>query len=157
MAHFISVCFISINFQFSVSLSLSLFSLHIGNGILTDMKRESSPKVPIRRNLCVSLPPQSPQTVAKAHDFEGAMFPLQYTPEPAPQPALAMLPRSSSARDPNMTFELLDNDGQTASNATIIIGPASPCQAPKSTGLSGPSQPLHPPKANEANQITTKR
>uniref|UniRef100_A0A3Q3XHY5 Kinesin-like protein n=1 Tax=Mola mola TaxID=94237 RepID=A0A3Q3XHY5_MOLML len=102
--------------------------------------------LPIRRNLCMSLPPQSPQTVAKAHDFEGGMFPLQYTPEPAPQPALAMLPRSSSARDPNMTFELLDNDGQTASKATIIIGPASPCQAPKSTGLSGPSQPLHPPK-----------
>lgn len=105
----------------------------------------------------MSLPPQSPQTITKANDFEEGMFPLQYTPEPAPQPALAMPPHSSSARDPNMTFEFQDNDDQTASNATIIIGPTSPCQAPKSTDVSGPSQPLHPPKANEANQITTKR
>ncbi|XP_070765166.1 kinesin-like protein KIF18A [Enoplosus armatus] len=122
-----------------------------------DMKQEPPPRMPIRRNLSASLPPQSPRTVAKAQVFEEGMFPLQCTPEP-PQKTVQALPlSSSSAMDPNMTFEILDNDDQTASNATIVISGGSPCQASKSTDFSGPSQLLHPPKANEGNQIPTKR
>ncbi|XP_044062408.1 kinesin-like protein KIF18A [Siniperca chuatsi] len=121
----------------------------------TDMKQKPPPRMPIRRNLSASLPPQSPLTVAKAQVFEEGMFPLQCTPEPA-QKTVQVLPlSSSSAVDPNMTFEILGNDDQT--NATIIISSGSPCQASKSTDVSGPSQLLHPPKANERNQIPTKR
>ena len=112
--------------------------------------------MPIRRNLCASLPPQSPRTVAKAKMFEEGMFPLQCTPEPAQKTVKALLLGSSSAMDPNMTFEVLDNDDQTASNATIIIS-GSPCQTSKSTDVSGHSQLPLPPKANERNQIPTKR
>ncbi|KAK1890608.1 Kinesin-like protein KIF18A [Dissostichus eleginoides] len=96
-----------------------------------DMKAELRPKMPIRRNLSVSLAPQSPQTVATAQS-------------------------SSSAMDPNMTFEVMDDDDQTASNATIILGGGSPCRALASTELSGPSQPLRLPKANEGNRVPNK-
>ncbi|XP_035538141.1 kinesin-like protein KIF18A isoform X2 [Morone saxatilis] len=123
----------------------------------TDMKQEPRPRMPIRRNLCASLPPQSPQAIVKAQVFEEGMFPLQCTPEPAQKTLQALRLGSSSPIDPNMTFEVLENDGQTASNATIIIGSGSPCQASKSTDFSGPSQLFHPPKANEGAQIPTKR
>lgn len=59
--------------------------------------------------------------------------------------------------DPNMTFEVLDNDDETATNATIIISKGGPYQASKSVDFSVPSQPLNPPKANEGNQIPIKR
>lgn len=121
------------------------------------MKQEPPPRMPIRRNLCVSLPPQSPQTIAKAQVFEEGMFPLQCTPEPEKKTVQALPLGASSAMDPNKTFEVLDNDDQTASNATIVISIGSPCQASKSTDVSGPNQLLHPPEANEGNQNPTKR
>ncbi|XP_018541842.1 kinesin-like protein KIF18A isoform X2 [Lates calcarifer] len=127
-----------------------------GVGSETDIKQEPRPRMPIRRNLSASLPPQSPQTVAKTQVFEEGMFPLQCTPEPA-QKTVQALPLSSSAMDPNMTFEVMDSEDQTASNATIIISSGSPCQASTSSNFLGHNQPLRPPKANEGNQIPTKR
>lgn len=120
------------------------------------MQEELRPRMPIRRNLCVSLPPQSPQTLTKAQVFEEGMFPLLCTPEPAQKTVETLTLGSSSAMDPNMTFEVLDNADQTASNATIIIS-SGPCQESRSTDLSGPSHLLHLPKANGGNQIPTKR
>ncbi|XP_070686864.1 kinesin-like protein KIF18A isoform X2 [Pempheris klunzingeri] len=128
-----------------------------GNGSQTHMKQEPPPRMPIRRNLSASLPPQSPRTIAKAQVFVEGMLPLQCTPEPPQKTARALTLSSSNAMDPNMTFEVPDSDDQTASNATIIISGGSPCQASKSTDFPGPSQILHPPKANEGNQIPTKR
>uniref|UniRef100_A0A8C9Y395 Kinesin-like protein n=1 Tax=Sander lucioperca TaxID=283035 RepID=A0A8C9Y395_SANLU len=123
----------------------------------TDMKPEPLCRMPIRRNLSASLPPQSPRTAAKAQVFEEGMFPLQCTPEP-PQKTVHALPQSSSSTmDPNVTFEVLDNEDQTASNATIIISSGSPCRASTSTDFSVPSQLLHPPKASDGNKIPTKR
>lgn len=109
--------------------------------------------MPIRRNLSASLPPQSPQTIAKARVLEEGMYPLQYTPEPAQKPAPFLLMGSSSNMDPNMTFEILDNDDQTANNATIIISG----EESKSTDISGPSHVLRPPRPNEGNSVPTKR
>uniref|UniRef100_A0A4W6ERJ6 Kinesin-like protein n=1 Tax=Lates calcarifer TaxID=8187 RepID=A0A4W6ERJ6_LATCA len=105
----------------------------------TDIKQEPRPRMPIRRNLSASLPPQSPQTVAKTQVFEEGMFPLQCTPEPA-QKTVQALPLSSSAMDPNMTFEVMDSEDQTASNATIIISSGSPCQASTSSNFLGHNQ-----------------
>ncbi|XP_035484027.2 kinesin-like protein KIF18A isoform X2 [Scophthalmus maximus] len=128
-----------------------------GRGNQADMKQEPLPRMPIRRNLSASLPPQSPRTVAKVQVFEDGMFPLQCTPEPAQKTVQAPSPSSSSAMDPNMTFEVLDNDDQTASNATIILSGGSPSQASTSIDFSGHSQLHLPPKPNEAKQIPTKR
>ncbi|TKS70237.1 KIF18A Marrow stromal [Collichthys lucidus] len=111
------------------------------------------PRMPIRRNLSASLPPQSPQTAAKARVLEEGMYPLQYTPEPAQKPAPFLLMGSSSNMDPNMTFEVLDNDDQTANNATIIISG----EESQSTDISGPSHLLRPPRPNEGNPVPTKR
>lgn len=108
--------------------------------------------MPIRRNLSALLPPQSPRTVAASQEFEEDMFPLQCTPEPCQKNTQAQLPGSSSAMDPNMTFEVIDNEDQAASNATIIISSSSPCQASTSTDVSG-----QPNKDMEGNQMTTKR
>ncbi|XP_027137098.1 kinesin-like protein KIF18A isoform X2 [Larimichthys crocea] len=116
-------------------------------------KPEPPPRMPIRRNLSASLPPQSPQTIAKARVLEEGMYPLQYTPEPAQKPAPFLLMGSSSNMDPNMTFEILDNDDQTANNATIIISG----EESKSTDISGPSHVLRPPRPNEGNSVPTKR
>ncbi|XP_068436545.1 kinesin-like protein KIF18A isoform X2 [Clinocottus analis] len=127
-----------------------------GKGKQTDMKLGQRPRMPIRRNLSASLPPRSPHTVATAQVFEESMFPLQCTPEPS-QKTVRVLPQSSaSAMDPNMTFEVLDNDEQTASNATIIIGSGSPCRASTSIDFSDPSRLLHSPKANKGNQVPSK-
>ncbi|XP_054474365.1 kinesin-like protein KIF18A [Anoplopoma fimbria] len=128
-----------------------------GEGKQTDMKLEPSLRMPIRRNLSASLPPQSPPTVAKAQVFEEGMFPLQCTPEPSQKTVLSVPQSSHSAMDPNMTFEVLENDEQTASNATIIISSGSPCRASTSTDLSVPGRLLHPPKAIEGNQVPTKK
>lgn len=84
------------------------------------------------------------------------MFPLQCTPE-AQNTVQALPLGSSSTMDPNMTFEFVDNDDQTASNATIIISGESSCHASKSGDFSGPSQLHHLPKAPQGNQIPTKR
>uniref|UniRef100_A0A8D3E5J2 Kinesin-like protein n=1 Tax=Scophthalmus maximus TaxID=52904 RepID=A0A8D3E5J2_SCOMX len=131
--------------------------IYFCRGNQADMKQEPLPRMPIRRNLSASLPPQSPRTVAKVQVFEDGMFPLQCTPEPAQKTVQAPSPSSSSAMDPNMTFEVLDNDDQTASNATIILSGGSPSQASTSIDFSGHSQLHLPPKPNEAKQIPTKR
>uniref|UniRef100_A0A3Q4HL83 Kinesin-like protein n=1 Tax=Neolamprologus brichardi TaxID=32507 RepID=A0A3Q4HL83_NEOBR len=106
-----------------------LILLTFSKGNQTDVAQESLPRMPIRRNLSALLPPQSPRTVAVSQEFEEDMFPLQCTPEPCQKTTQAQLPSSSSAIDPNMTFEVTDNEDQAASNATIIISSSSPCQA----------------------------
>lgn len=121
------------------------------------MKQEPPPRMSIRRNLCVSLPPQSPKTVTKAQAFEEGMYPLQCTPEPAQKTAQVLPLGSSSPMDPNMTFEVQDNVDQTASNATIIISTGSPCQASKSTDVIGSNQPFPNPKSSGGNKISIKR
>uniref|UniRef100_A0A3Q2FYK3 Kinesin-like protein n=1 Tax=Cyprinodon variegatus TaxID=28743 RepID=A0A3Q2FYK3_CYPVA len=93
-------------------------------------------KVPTRRNLSTLLPPKSPLNTVKSQAFEDGMFPLQCTPEPAQQ----LLPCSSSM-DPNVTFEVVDNEDESPSNATIIINDSSPCQASTSKNVSGPNRP----------------
>ncbi|KAM7406042.1 hypothetical protein PAMP_000446 [Pampus punctatissimus] len=127
-----------------------------GRGSQTDMKRGAPPKMPTRRNLSASLPPRSPGTVSQTQVFEEGMFPLQCTPEPAPKSVQATPLGFSTAMDPNMTFEVVDND-ETATNSTIIISNSDPCQASRSVDFSVPSQPLNPPKANGGNQIPIKR
>ncbi|XP_030015712.1 kinesin-like protein KIF18A [Sphaeramia orbicularis] len=113
----------------------------------TDMKKEAAPKMPTRRNLSESLPPQS-STATTSHTpaFEDGIVPLQCTPQPIQKSSRTL--SSSDSMDPNMTFEVVDGDDQTVANATIIIGSTSPCQASKSVNFSGLSQSLHPPKAN---------
>ncbi|XP_020488182.2 kinesin-like protein KIF18A [Labrus bergylta] len=127
------------------------------SGNQMNAKQEPTPRMPIRRNLCASLPLESPQVVAKAQKFEEGLFPLQCTPEPAKRPTQVLPMSSSSAMDPNMTFEVSDNDDQTASNATIIIGSGSPCQASKSTDFLSSSRLLHLPKTNEGCLVSTKK
>ncbi|XP_047436689.1 kinesin-like protein KIF18A [Mugil cephalus] len=129
-----------------------------GEGNQTDVTREPPPKKPTRRNLAESLPPGSPRTVSTSPAVEEGMFPLQCTPQASQQSVQARPPSTSPAMDPNMTFDLTDlNDDQTASNGTIIISNGSPCPESKSANFSGPSQLRPPPKANEGNQILTKR
>ncbi|CAJ1049776.1 kinesin-like protein KIF18A [Xyrichtys novacula] len=123
----------------------------------TDTKQEPIPKMPIRRNLCTSLPPHSPQIGVKTQHFEEGLCPLQCTPEPAKQTVKVLPVSSVSAMDPNMTFEVFDNDDQTASNATIIISDGSPCQSSKPTDFLGLNRPPLPPKTNEGNQVLAKR
>ncbi|XP_023140048.2 kinesin-like protein KIF18A isoform X2 [Amphiprion ocellaris] len=128
-----------------------------GRGSQTHMTKEPPPKMPIRRNLSALLPPQSPRTIARSQVFEEGICPIQCTPEPVQQTVQSRLLSSSCTMDPNMTFEVLDKDDQTACNETIIISTGSLCQASTSSDLSGPSQLKHPPKASEVNQIPTKR
>lgn len=126
-----------------------------GRGNQADVKQGAFPRKPTRRNLSASLPPQSPRTVSQTQVYEEGMFPLQCTPEPAPKTVQTM--SFSTTMDPNMTFEVLDNDDETATNSTIIISNDGPCQASRSVDFSVPSQPLNPPKGNGGNQIPTKR
>ncbi|KAM7424252.1 hypothetical protein PAMA_000543 [Pampus argenteus] len=127
-----------------------------GRGSQTDMKQGAPPKMPTRRNLSASLPPRSPGTVSQTQVFEEGMFPLQCTPEPAPKTVQATPLGLSTTMDPNMTFEVVDND-ETATNSTIIISNGDPSQASRSADFSVPSQSLNPPKANGGNQIPIKR
>uniref|UniRef100_A0A3Q3CFF6 Kinesin family member 18A n=1 Tax=Haplochromis burtoni TaxID=8153 RepID=A0A3Q3CFF6_HAPBU len=115
--------------QYHQNSPCSFRSHSSSKGNQTDVAQESLPRMPIRRNLSALLPPQSPRTVAASQEFEEDMFPLQCTPEPCQKNTQAQLPGSSSAMDPNMTFEVIDNEDQAASNATIIISSSSPCQA----------------------------
>ncbi|XP_008291319.1 kinesin-like protein KIF18A isoform X2 [Stegastes partitus] len=128
-----------------------------GRGNQTHVKQEPPPKMPIRRNLSALLPPQSPRTTARSQVFEEGMCPIQCTPEPVQATVESRLLSSSCTVDPNMTFEVADKDDHTVCNETIIISTGSPCQPPKSTHLSGPSQLRHPPKANELNQVPSRR
>ncbi|KAK2853949.1 hypothetical protein Q5P01_006610 [Channa striata] len=121
------------------------------------VSQEAPPRMPIRRNLSASLPPQSPRTKAKAQVFKEDMFPLQCTPEPPQKTVRALPPSSHTSMDPNMTFEVLDNDDdQAASNATIILSCGSPCKS-ISTKVLGPSELIDPPRINEGNQSLNKR
>ena len=113
--------------------------------------------MPIRRNLSASLPPQSPESVAKVQVFEEGMFPLQCTPEPARKTDEVLPLSSSTDMDPNVTFQVLDDDDQTANNETIILSGGGTGQPSKSFDFSGHSRLQHPPKANEGKQIPTKR
>ncbi|XP_041839250.1 kinesin-like protein KIF18A [Melanotaenia boesemani] len=122
-----------------------------------NVTQDKPPRMPIRRNLSASLPPQSPQTIAKSKGFEEGMLPLQCTPEPDQKTVKPQPLSSSSNMDPNMTFEVIDTDDQTANNATIIISCGSPCQASKSTDVSVPSQHRHLPTTTEGKQILSKR
>lgn len=115
----------------------------------TNVKADTPPKMPIRRNLCVSLPPQSPPSTRRAQALDEGMFPLQCTPEP-PHTAVQAPPPNT---DPNMTFEVLDLD-QTACNDTIVIRTGSPRG---SSRLSGPSQLPHAGRDQEGNQVPFKR
>ncbi|XP_034417999.1 kinesin-like protein KIF18A [Cyclopterus lumpus] len=124
-----------------------------GEGKQPVVKLEPRPRMPIRRNLSESLPLQSPQTVATAQVFEESIFPLQCTPEPSQKTVWALPQTSSSTMDPNMTFEVVDNDEQTASNATIIISSGSPCRASTSMDFSDPSQLLHPTKKQQMSSL----
>uniref|UniRef100_A0A096LY55 Kinesin-like protein n=1 Tax=Poecilia formosa TaxID=48698 RepID=A0A096LY55_POEFO len=112
--------------EHSTAVQLRLLKKHIKN-----KTGDKPPKVSIRRNLSTFLPPQSPQSVVKSQAFEDGMLPLQCTPEPAQLPL-----GCSSSMDPNKTFEIIENDDQTASNATIILSYGSPCQASTSAGRS---------------------
>ncbi|TNN80541.1 Kinesin-like protein KIF18A [Liparis tanakae] len=116
----------------------------------SEVKLEPRPRMPIRRNLSESLPQRSPQTTAMAQ-FEESVSPLQCTPEPS-QNTGWVLPQTSS-KDPNMTFEVVDNDEQTASNATIIISSGSPCRASAAMDFSDPSQLLHPTKKPQMSSL----
>uniref|UniRef100_A0A3Q3RHS6 Kinesin-like protein n=1 Tax=Mastacembelus armatus TaxID=205130 RepID=A0A3Q3RHS6_9TELE len=132
------------------------FYLLLGNE--TEMKADSHPKMPIRRNLSASLPPLSPRPITKAQMYEEGLFPLQCTPEPAQRTVRDLPLSTSSATDPNMTFEVLDNDDdQVSNNASTTISSDSPCHASKTIGFSGPNQLFHPPKVNDRNHIPTKR
>uniref|UniRef100_A0A8C6NZX7 Kinesin-like protein n=1 Tax=Nothobranchius furzeri TaxID=105023 RepID=A0A8C6NZX7_NOTFU len=110
---------------------------------------EKPPRMPIRRNLLALLPQQSPQTISTSQGFEDSMFPLQYTPEPA-QKDVEHLP-SSSNMDPNMTFDITDD--QATNNATILI--SCPSQAPKSADVPASSRPRPPPRAAGQNPQQT--
>ncbi|XP_012706201.2 kinesin-like protein KIF18A [Fundulus heteroclitus] len=125
-----------------------------GEGVQPIKTEDKPPKMPIRRNLATSLPPQSPLSVVRSQAFEDGVLPLQCTPEPAMPPL-----GCSSSVDPNMTFEVVDIDDQTASNATIILGSSSPCQASTSADVQRPSQPQprHLHRAAEGNQTAAKR
>ncbi|TWW67965.1 kinesin-like protein KIF18A [Takifugu flavidus] len=131
------------------TLSCNIGASPKGQRMQTNVKADTPPKMPIRRNLCVSLPPQSPLSTSKAQASDEGMFPLQCTPEP-PHKAVQVLPPNM---DPNMTFEVLDID-QTACNDTIVIRTGSPCE---SSRLSGPSQLPNAGRAQEGNQVPFKR
>ncbi|KAM9816877.1 kinesin-like protein KIF18A [Neosynchiropus ocellatus] len=109
-----------------------------GGGNPADAK-QAPPRMPTRRNLAASLSSQNPTTAALASQ-EG-MFPLPCTPESAPTTALNF----STARDPNMTFEVHEDEGEAAMNATVTL----------QNGVDDskvdpvvPTQPLQPPRAN---------
>ncbi|XP_077419894.1 kinesin-like protein KIF18A [Vanacampus margaritifer] len=112
-----------------------------------NQQQDGLPRRPVRRNLSVLLPQQSPKTFS--HDAEEGTFPLQCTPEPAQKDVQFSL---STGMDPNMTFEI-----QHEENATIIISNDGPHQAVKSVGYSSQSQLINPVLADEARQIPNKR
>uniref|UniRef100_H3CVJ7 Kinesin-like protein n=1 Tax=Tetraodon nigroviridis TaxID=99883 RepID=H3CVJ7_TETNG len=100
---------------------------------------------PVRRNLSVSLPPKSPPSISKAQGFREGLLPLQRTPEP-PQDNPPAGP--SGLADPNMTFDLPDEE-QTVCNDTMVISIGSP----------DPSQGTgpHAGRAQEGTQAPFKR
>lgn len=110
-------------------------------------KDEPAPRKPIRRNLSACLPPENPQTATQAGALKGWMPPLQRTSEPA----------QAAGGDPNMTFDVMDMEDQTAGNVTITIGTLSSSPQSPSTDPSVPSQILCPLETTGQSQIPTKR
>lgn len=138
-------------------IDLLLFCvISLDGGKQSDSTQDRPPRMPIRRNLSAQLPPQSPGCATKSQAFEDDMFPLQCTPEPVPKTVPAQPSSSHSSMDPNMTFEIPEND-EAASNVTITINCPSPFQAPKSTVFSGPGQTWNFPRVTEGNPMTSKR
>lgn len=124
----------------------------LGWGNQADKIQEEPPRKQTRRNLSVSLA-QSSGNISQTRVCDEGVVPLQCTAEPAQTTVWAPPLSSSTVCDPNMTFEIPDNDDQTAANATIIINTSSPCQASHSTHLSDLQQP---PRTNGVNQSPTK-
>ncbi|XP_037545328.1 kinesin-like protein KIF18A [Nematolebias whitei] len=112
---------------------------------------DKPPRMPIRRNLSVLLPSPSLQVMTTSQVFEDPL-PLQYTPEPVQKTTPPLT--SSSNVDLNMTFEVNENDDQTARNATITIRHGSLSQASKFPGL---SQKKNTPEATRGNRFHFKR
>ncbi|XP_077375420.1 kinesin-like protein KIF18A [Festucalex cinctus] len=118
-----------------------------GNRSHPNQQQDVLPRRPVRRNLSVLLPQQSPKTFS--HDLEEGTFPLQCTPEPAQKDVPFSL---STGMDPNMTFEVQHED-----DATIIISNDGPHRAMKSVGYSAQTQLINPVIVSEAKQIPIKR
>lgn len=108
---------------------------------------DPAPRKPIRRNLSACLPPENPQTASQVGALKGWMPPLQRTSEHV----------QATSGDPNMTFDVMDMDGQTAGNVTITIGALSPSPGSPSADPSVPSQILCPLETTGLRQIPTKR
>ncbi|XP_061614602.1 kinesin-like protein KIF18A isoform X4 [Phyllopteryx taeniolatus] len=104
-----------------------------------NLQQDILPQKNTRRNLSVLLPAVSPKTFSK--DFQDGTFPLQYTPEPAQRDVQFGF---STAMDLDMTFEI-----QHKEDAAIINN-----DGPSQTA---PTHLINPFKANEVNQIPTKR
>lgn len=110
-------------------------------------KTDPAPRKPIRRNLSACLPPENPQTAHQVGGLKGWMLSLQSTSDPD----------QATSGDPNMTFDVMDMDDQTAGNVTITIGTLSPSPESPSADPSVPSQVLCPLETTGQSQIPTKR
>ncbi|XP_028298917.1 kinesin-like protein KIF18A isoform X2 [Gouania willdenowi] len=126
-------------------------------GSHTDEAQKAPQKMPTKRNLTLLLPPPSPQTLARTPACEEGMVPLQFTPEPAPKHTRTLPSSSLNTMDSNLTFDVIDDDEQTACNSTIVIGPVSPSLASKPSDFPGPSHQRLLPKANEQHETLFKR
>lgn len=125
----------------------------LGQRNQTNTKAETPLKMPIRRNLCASLPQRSPPSISEAQAFDEGMFPLQVTPEPSQKTVQAVAPGTSVTVDPNMTFEVVGDD-PTACDDTVVISTGTPCG---SSWLSGPSQLPNTGRAQEGYPVPPKR
>ncbi|CAN9507142.1 unnamed protein product [Ophioblennius macclurei] len=125
----------------------------------TDAAHKLPPRMPIKRNLSVSLPPSTPRTAGRSQTFEEGMFPIQCTPECAQKsfPRTTRPLATSSTADPNVTIDVIADDEQTAGNATINVGYGSPCETSQFEDVPGPSRTHLLPKPNERSQIPLKR
>ncbi|XP_061559128.1 kinesin-like protein KIF18A isoform X3 [Phycodurus eques] len=104
-----------------------------------NLQQDILPQKNTRRNLSVLLPAQSPKTFSK--DFQDGTFPLQYTPEPAQKDVQFGF---STGMDLDMTFEIQHKEDAAITNND---GPSQ----------KAPTHLINPFKADEVNQIPTKR
>ncbi|XP_064869205.1 kinesin-like protein KIF18A isoform X1 [Oncorhynchus nerka] len=123
---------------------------------------EPIPKKPTRRKLAVSPPnpgsvvsasAQVPMVLQEVLRQEG-MFPLLYTPEASStlnRPSLLPL-QHSAVNDPNMTFDIEDEDNEAAlANATAILYQCSPNHQAETSCPLSPSQ-QQAPRANDMSK-----
>lgn len=68
-------------------------------------KQDAPHKLPTKRNLSVSMDPQSPGAAAHMTVCEDGVVPLQGTPE--------HVQNANATLDPNTTFEIVDNDDRS--------------------------------------------